>query len=80
MINSASFHPIDLQTWPMAEAFHYYTEIAPTTYTVNVSMDVTAMRKSLKEKAYKFFPVYLFLVERRPWQSNRIGVLLCLFQ
>lgn len=74
MIKSASFHPIDLQTWPMAEAFHYYTQIAPTTYTVNVSIDVTAMRKGLKEKGYKFFPAYLFLVTKALAEQHEMCV------
>ena len=46
----------------MAQQFHYYTEIAPTTYTITVSMDVTILRKAVKAKGYKFFPTYLYLV------------------
>lgn len=59
-----SFHPIDLQAWPMAQSFHYYTQIAPTTYTINVSMDVTILRKALKDRGLKFFPTYLYLVTK----------------
>ena len=62
MSNQAAFHPIDMASWPMAQAFHYYTRIAPTSYTVNVTMDVTAMHAVLKEKGYRFFPAYLYLV------------------
>ena len=46
----SEFHPIDMQTWPMAQAFHYYTRIAPTSYTINVNMDVTILRRELKKK------------------------------
>lgn len=71
-----NFHPIDIQTWPMAQAFHYYTQMAPTTYTVNVTMDVTVLRKTLKSKGYKFFPAYLYLVTRAisKQQELRIAV------
>lgn len=58
------YKAIDVQTWPRAQAFHYYTQMAPTTYTVNVSMDVTILRKTLKEKGLKFFPAYLYLATR----------------
>lgn len=70
------FHPIDLGTWPMAETFYYYTQIAPTTYTVNVTMDVTRLRRTLKSGGYKFFPAYLYLITRAvcKQQQFRIGV------
>ena len=55
---------IDLQTWPLAQMFYYYTEMAPTTYSVNVSMDVTTLRRTLKAKRIKFFPTYLYLVTK----------------
>ena len=56
--------PIDMKTWPMTQTFHYYTQMAPTTYTINVTMDVTVLRNTLKEKGYKFFPAYIYLVTR----------------
>lgn len=58
------FTPIDKATWPMTQQFYYYTEIAPTTYTVNVMLDVTHLRETLKTKGIKFFPAYLYLVTR----------------
>ncbi len=71
-----TFDPIDLATWPMAQAFHYYTQIAPTSYTVNVSMDVTRMRGALKARGRKFFPAYLYLVTRAIGRQPalRVGV------
>jgi hypothetical protein len=35
------FTPIDPQSWPMAQSFYYYTQMAPTTYTLDVEIDVT---------------------------------------
>jgi chloramphenicol O-acetyltransferase type A len=58
------FHPIDMQTWPMAQAFHYYTQMASTTYTINVTIDVTILRTTLKRMGYKFFPAYIYLVTK----------------
>lgn len=60
----SDFQPIDMETWPMAQAFYYYTQMAPTSYTVNVNIDVTILRKILKARGYKFFPAYLYSVTK----------------
>lgn len=59
-----SFTKIDTATWPMAQSFYYYTQMAPTSYSVTVNIDVTKTRKLLKENGYKFFPAYLWLTTR----------------
>lgn len=69
-----NFQPIDMQTWPMAQAFHYYTQMAPTSYTVNVNMDVSLLRKELKTKGIKFFPAYLYLVTRAITRQQELRV------
>lgn len=50
--------------------------MAPTTYTVNVTLDVTVMRKTLKANNIKLFPAYLYLVTRTisKQQELRISV------
>jgi len=70
------FEPIDMNTWKMAQSFYYYTKIAPTSYTVNVKMDVTILRKKLKECGYKFFPAYLYLVTKaiNKQEELRVGL------
>lgn len=68
------FMPIDMNTWPMSQAFHYYTQMAPTSYTVNVMMDVTILRKTLKAQGYKFFPAYLYLVTRALSKQEELRV------
>lgn len=68
--------PLDQKTWPMAQTFYYYTQIAPTSYTVTVNMDVTILRQELLAKGYKFFPAYLYFVSKTiaRQQELRIGV------
>lgn len=68
------FHSIELETWPMAQTFHYYTQIAPTSYTVNVPMDVTTLRKELKTRALKFFPAYLYLVTKAIAEQQELRI------
>ena len=75
MHNQTQFHSIDMQTWPMAQSFYYYTQMAPTTYSITITMDIAILRKTLKSKGYKFFPAYLYLVTRAigKQQQLRIG-------
>lgn len=58
------FNPIDRNSYPRSQQFYYYTEMAPTTYSVNVTLDVTILRKTCKDNHIKFFPTYLYLVTR----------------
>jgi Chloramphenicol O-acetyltransferase len=59
-----NFTPIDLQTWPRGQMFYYFSKMAPTGYSLTVSLDVTEMRKALKSRGKKFFPAYLWLVTK----------------
>jgi len=58
------FNLIDQNRWPRAQLFYYFSQMAPTGYTINVNMDVSRLYKVLKEKGRKFFPAYLYLVTR----------------
>ena len=60
----AQFVPIDRETWPMAQSFYYYTQMAPTSYSVTVQLNITKMHDALRARGLKFFPVYLYLVTR----------------
>ena len=39
-----NFTPIDLQTWPRGQMFNYFSQMAPTGYSMTVQVDVTALR------------------------------------
>ena len=58
------FTPIDLQTWPRGQMFYYFSKMAPTGYSMTVNVDVTEMRKTLRDAGLKFFPAYLWLVTK----------------
>lgn len=58
------FTPIDLQTWPRGQMFWYFSQMAPTGYSVTVELDVTALRRTLKAAGIRFFPAYLWLVTK----------------
>ena len=58
------FTPIDFNTWPRRELFYYFSKMAPTGYSLTVSLDVTRLRKTVKQAGMKFFPTYLWLATR----------------
>lgn len=58
------FTPIDFNTWPRRELFYYFSRMAPTGYSLTTSLDVTQLRKAVKQAGRKFFPAYLWLVTR----------------
>ncbi len=66
------FTPIDPAIWPRAQEFHYFSKIAPTGYSICVEMDVTVLRKALKENRKKFFPAYLYLITRTVNQQQEL--------
>jgi chloramphenicol O-acetyltransferase type A len=59
------FHLIDMKKWPRAQTYHFFTEVVmPQSYSVNVTLDVTILRKTLKSKSIKFFPACLYLFSK----------------
>lgn len=63
-MSKIKFQPIDLRTLPRGEMFYYFSKMAPTGYSLTVSMDVTKLRQTLKEAGLKFFPAYLWLITK----------------
>lgn len=58
------FTPIDLSVWPRGQIFHYFSKMAPTGYSITVSLDVTLLYKTVKQAGLKFFPAYIWLVTK----------------
>lgn len=58
------FTPIDMKNWTRIQTFTYFSQMAPTTYALTVNIDVTKMRKVLKENSMKFYPAYLWIVTK----------------
>lgn len=64
MKRESQFTPIDTATWNRKEIFWYFSQMAPTGYSLTVDMDVTHLRAVLRGAGIKFFPAYLWLVTR----------------
>lgn len=58
------FTPLDLQSWKRGQVFAYFSQMAPTGYSLTVDMDITHMREVLRRQQMKFFPAYLWLVTK----------------
>ena len=59
-----AFTPIDLESWKRREIFHYFSSIAPTTYSITEELDITELKRVLKAHSLMFYSAYLFLVMR----------------
>jgi chloramphenicol O-acetyltransferase type A len=51
------FTPLDLQSWSRGQMFHYFTQMAPTGFSLTVLLDITIMKKALKVVISNFIPL-----------------------
>ena len=58
------FTPLDLRSWSRGEVFWYFSQMAPTGYSMTVKLDITHMKACLEAAGMKFFPAYLWLVTK----------------
>ncbi len=58
------FHKIDMEIWPRAEVFYYFSKMAPTSYSLTADVDVTRLLRQTRERGIRFFPAYLWLVTK----------------
>ena len=59
-----TFTPIDPTSWPRMQTFYYFSQMAPTGWSLTVELNVTALRQTLKARGLKFYPAYLWLVTK----------------
>lgn len=65
MKKGSDFIPLDTEKWDRREIFWYFSQMAPTGYSLTTTVDVSNMRKALREKRMKFFPAYLWLATKK---------------
>lgn len=58
------FNIIDMKSWPRAETYYYFSQMAPTGYSITVKVDVTEVLRITRKRAIMFFPAYLWLVTK----------------
>lgn len=60
----AVFTPIDKETWSRLPYYEYYRNVLKTKYTVSIKIDISPLLSRYKEKGYKFFPTFLYVIMR----------------
>lgn len=71
------FTPIEASKWERAQIFHYFSQIAPTSYCMTVEVDITKTLNCLKARVLKFFPAYLWLVTTALNEQQNFKIALC---
>ena len=52
MKQKLTFTPIDLHRWSRGEALYYFSRMAPTGYSLTAELDITTMRRTLKQAGH----------------------------
>ncbi len=60
----SKFKELFMADWPRAESFYYYSQMAPTSYSVTVKLNFTKLKAQVQQRELKFFPAYLYAVSR----------------
>jgi len=60
----AVFTPIDKENWSRLPYYEYYRNVLKTKYTVSIKIDISPLFFRYKEKGYKFFPTFLYVIMR----------------
>ncbi|WP_102272238.1 type A chloramphenicol O-acetyltransferase [Cytobacillus massiliigabonensis] len=55
------FNKIDINNWERKEIFNHFLN-QQTSFSITRNIDITELYKVTKEKGYKFYPVFIFLV------------------
>ncbi len=74
MKQDIQFHAIDMNTWKRREIFYYFSQMAPTGYSITVEVDVTHLHQVTKNKGIKFFPAYLWLVTKTLMEQDEFKI------
>nr|WP_154960073.1 type A chloramphenicol O-acetyltransferase [Paenibacillus xylanexedens] len=56
-----NFNKIDFNTWNRTDIFHHYMN-QNTSFSLTNEMDVTAVYQLIKQKEYRFYPAFIFLI------------------
>lgn len=55
------FEKIDLNSWKRKEIFTHYLN-QQTTFSLTTEIDITLLKRSIKEKGYTFYPTFIYLM------------------
>lgn len=61
---TSEYTSVDLSAWPRREHFEVFQSFAQCTFNQTVQIDITALRKHIKEVGWKFYPTIIFLLSK----------------
>lgn len=64
-----NYTKVDLNTWDRKEHFEFYRHRVRCGFSLTKKLDITALRASLTETAYQFYPVMIYLIT---WVVNQL--------
>lgn len=64
MNENAIFTPIDYDNWPRKPYFEYYHHKLKSKYTLSVKLEITQLCTMYKQKGYRFYPTFMYVIMR----------------
>ncbi|KAA8784462.1 chloramphenicol O-acetyltransferase type A [Paenibacillus sp. 4624] len=58
-----NFNKIDFNSWQRTDIFHHYMN-QNTSFSLTNEMDITALYQFIKQKEYRFYPAFIFMITR----------------
>lgn len=58
------FNKIDLEKYERKEHYLHYINNVPCFYSMTTNIDITNLKKYIKEKKYKFYPTIIYTITR----------------
>ncbi|QCV55431.1 type A chloramphenicol O-acetyltransferase [Thermoactinomyces vulgaris] len=58
-----NFHKVNWNEWERKKTFHHFLN-QQTTFSMTTEIDITALYARIKQKGFKFYPVFLYVVTR----------------
>ncbi|MEM1485141.1 CatA-like O-acetyltransferase [Oscillospiraceae bacterium PP1C4] len=59
-----SFHLIDLENWERKDCFNHFMNIAKSTYSLTVNIDITKLIDFIKKNNYRLYPTFTWIVSK----------------
>lgn len=64
------FTPYDTSSWSRFQTYWYFSQMAPTGYSLTVDIEISDFHRRLKQDGIPFYPAYLWLITRNLAADN----------
>ena len=59
-----NFKIIDMENWARKDCFNHFMNIAKSTYSLTVNVDISNLMKFIKKNNYRLYPVFTWIISR----------------